>query len=125
MTENQREEIIKDMKDGYFNVYDGSTMDDLFEQIEREHKEVQQYRIIGTVEEFKKLKEKNTPKKPIHDGCYDSNGTFHVWNGINGVPYDLCPNCKTNLCTDGAFRRNQKKIKYCEECGQALNFEER
>ena len=42
--------------------------------------------------------EKQIPKKPVHDGCFDSEGMWHEWNGINGRPYDLCPNCNTNLC---------------------------
>lgn len=85
--------------------------------------ELQQYRAIGTVEEFKVLKEKNEPKKPAQEGCYDSKGVWHTWNGINGVPYDLCPNCDANLCTDGMFGRNKKTMNYCERFGQKLDWE--
>lgn len=41
-------------------------------------------------------------------------------NGIDGVPYDLCPNCGSNLCTSGFLAR--KKMKYCEDCGQRLDW---
>lgn len=80
------------------------------------------YLSVGTVEEFKVLKEKNEPKKPVHQGCYDKDGMWHEWNGINSVPYDLCPNCGINLCTDGRFGRDKSKMKYCENCGQKLDW---
>lgn len=35
---------------------------EIFEMIEKEHKEIKQYREIGTIEEFKALKEKAEPK---------------------------------------------------------------
>ena len=66
---------------------------------------------------------KQIPKKPKHKGCYDNEGVWHTWNGINGVPYDLCPNCEINLCTDGYFGRDKKTMKYCENCGQKLDWE--
>lgn len=45
------------------------------------------------------------------------------WVGIDGVPYDLCPSCKTNLCTTGIFPR--KKENYCSGCGQKLDWDEK
>ena len=87
-------------------------------------KELERYRAIGTVEEFKALKEKNEPKKPNKSGVTDSNGVFHAINGINGVPYDLCPNCEINLCTDGMFGGNRDGMKYCKNCGQKLDWRE-
>lgn len=27
---------------------------------------------------------KQIPKKPVHDGCFDSEGMWHEWNGVNG-----------------------------------------
>ena len=66
--------------------------------------------------------EKQIPKKITHPGCYDNEGVWHTWNGIDGVPYDLCPNCETNLCTDGVFGRDKKRMKYCENCGQKLDW---
>ena len=66
--------------------------------------------------------EKQIPKKVKQSGVLDSKGKFHPINGINGVPYDLCPNCEINLCTDGVLGRNKKNMKYCENCGQRLSW---
>ena len=59
--------------------------------------EIQQYRAIGTVEEFKALKEKNEPKKPI----------------IHGLGQRYCPVCKCG----GADHF------YCPNCGQKLDWQ--
>ena len=56
--------------------------------------------------------EKQIPKEIYHQ----------KWNGIDGVPYDLCPTCENNLCTTGVFARN--KMNYCEKCGQKLCWNE-
>ena len=61
--------------------------------------EVQQYREIGTIEEFKALKEKNEPKELAEHNFQDE------------VHHYLCPACRSIVsCTQN----------YCEECGQAL-----
>lgn len=65
--------------------------------------------------------EKQIPKKPVHDGCFDSKGIWHEWKGVNGRPYDLCPNCNTNLCCEMPY---DNKPKYCKHCGQRLDFKE-
>ena len=75
-------------------------------------KEIQQYREIGTVEECREAVGKQKPNKIYHK----------KWNGIDGVPYDLCPTCKNNLCTTGMFAR--RKMNYCEKCGQKLCWDE-
>ena len=77
-----------------------------------ETKELRKYRKIGTVEECREAVEKQKPKKIYHQ----------KWNGIDGVPYDLCPTCENNLCTTGVFARN--KMNYCEKCGQKLCWNE-
>lgn len=56
MTESEREEILKDIKEGYIDDWDNLTIDELFKEIEKEHKEIQQFRAIGTVEDFKALR---------------------------------------------------------------------
>lgn len=66
--------------------------------------------------------EKQIPKKPVHDGCFDSDGMWHEWNGINGRPYDLCPNCNTNLCCEMNY---DNKPKYCKHCGQKLDWSDK
>ena len=63
--------------------------------------------------------EKQIPKKPVHDGCFDSEGIWHEWNGVNRRPYDLCPKCNTNLCCEMPY---DNKPKYCKHCGQKLDW---
>ena len=63
--------------------------------------------------------EKQIPKKPIRDGCFDSEGMWHEWNGVNGRPYDLCPNCNTNLCCEMPC---DSKPNYCSKCGCRLDW---
>lgn len=81
--------------------------------------EIQRYRAIGTVEECREAKEKRMAKKPQHHGCYDNNGVWHEWNGIQGRPYELCPSCKINLCCEIPY---DKKPKYYDNCGQKLDW---
>lgn len=66
---------------------------------------------------------KQIPQKIFHQG-YEYEGQMIYPVGINGVLYDLCPNCKTNLCTDGFLGRDKKRMKYCENCGQKLDWSE-
>ena len=63
--------------------------------------------------------EKQIPKKPVHDGCLDSEGVWHEWKGVNGRPYDLCPNCNTNLCCEMPYGNNPN---YCSKCGCRLDW---
>lgn len=65
------------------------------------YEELLKYRAIGTVEEFKALKEKNEPKKPIEET--DNYGYIEYY----------CPNCEAHLFFD-------EEQKFCNECGQAL-----
>ena len=81
--------------------------------------EVRQYRAIGTSEECRAAVEKQTAKRALHQGCYDKNGEWHGWNGINGKPYELCPNCRANLCCETPL---DIKPKYCKNCGQKLDW---
>lgn len=81
--------------------------------------EVQQYRTIGTPEECHAAVEKQTAKRALHQGCYDKNGEWHEWNGINGKPYELCPSCRANLCCEMPL---DIKPKYCPSCGQKLDW---
>ena len=63
--------------------------------------EIQQYRAIGTVEEFKALKEKNEPKKTLY----------------NGANWYKCPNgCEVH-------KKAFEKDWYCPKCGQRLDWQ--
>lgn len=80
---------------------------------------IEEYRTIGTPEECRVAVEKQTAKRALHQGCYDKNGEWHDWNGINGKPYELCPNCRANLCCETPL---DIKPKYCKNCGQKLDW---
>ena len=69
---------------------------------------LEQYEAIGTIEEFKALKEKDTPKKPI----------IKEWCPA------ICPNCKQNLSEsrgDG-YWVHYTSLERCD-CGQKLDWE--
>ncbi|MCI9190535.1 MAG: hypothetical protein HFH84_13180 [Lachnospiraceae bacterium] len=63
---------------------------------------LEEYIAIGTVEECREARERQIPKKPIHDGLY------------------ACPNCHT-LMLQGTF---EARGKCCKECGQVLDWSE-
>lgn len=69
--------------------------------------ENQQYRAIGTPEEYKIAVEKQRPKKPINPD--DDYGTFK------------CPNCNGLIFTEDRFETH----KYCLLCGQALDWSDK
>lgn len=71
--------------------------------------EIQQYRAIGTVSEFRELMEKATAKKPIFKFEYDDGTMF----------YD-CPVCGAYVLHVGV----QSKGEYCSHCGTALDWSE-
>lgn len=66
-----------------------------------------------------KALEKQIPKKIAHQE-YKHEGKIIRINGIDGAPYDLCPSCNTNLCTEGKFAK--RKTNYCPDCGQRLDW---
>lgn len=70
--------------------------------------EIQQYRAIGTVEEFKDLKEKNELKKPDYegDGYYCGQIVLDTW---------ICPNCEKHYEVD------YDNYDYCPNCGQHID----
>ncbi len=80
------------------NGVDGKAFEDLEIAIQA-LKEIREYRELGTVEELKALKEKNTPMELAEHNFKDE---VHLY---------LCPSCRNIV----SFNQN-----YCEECGQAL-----
>lgn len=94
---NEIERVIAILKDYYKTVSMCLTSDDC-----EEHNKAIDLAINAL--------EKQIPKKIYH----------RQWVGIDGVPYDLCPTCRTNLCTDGIFPN--KKENYCGNCGQKLDW---
>jgi hypothetical protein len=85
MTENEAISVLK-MIEAH-----GSLSSKAREMSIQSLEEIQQYRAIGTVEEFKALKEKNEPKKPIEIKC----GCYGITkNGRKGyLIKNKCPNC--------------------------------
>lgn len=80
---------------------DGKAYEDM-EMAIKALEEIQQYRAIGAVEECREARERQIPKKPIHDGLY------------------ACPNCHT-IMLQGTF---EARGKCCKECGQVLDWSE-
>ena len=105
MTENEIKESKEWLQD-FIRMF-GCNFDDLearsFNEIVAYLEELQAYRAIGTIDEFKTLKEKNEPKKveyaPTDDTCLYSEY--------------VCPNCYIRL--------PNFKQEYCK-CGQKLDF---
>lgn len=96
MTENEAIKYLEFHKKGLHDTgYNAECVNFAIKALE----EIQAYRAIGTVEEFKALKEKNTPMELAEHNFQDE------------VHHYLCPSCRNIVSC------NQN---YCEECGQAL-----
>ena len=103
MTENEKViSVLKHMKNLVtVRTFEEEALEKAIQALE----EVQQYRAIGTVEEFNALKEKNVAKKIVSRG-----------QGHEADCY--CPNCNAFLGNDQDWCFNQTN--HCSECGQAL-----
>lgn len=78
-------------------------------------KRLGEYEEIGTVEEFKALKEKAEPKKPLLRLCGDCQRGC-----VNCDRYeDKCP-----TCNGGLYVESGKPHEYCPHCGQKLDWGE-
>ena len=107
MTENEeRMEELKNALIELVSVSEDNCRSEDFERLDNAGAEIMgcldelnSYRAIGTIEEFKALKEKNTPMELAEHNFQDE------------VHHYLCPSCRSIVsCTQN----------YCEECGQAL-----
>ncbi len=67
--------------------------------------ELQQYREIGTLDEYREAREKQRAKKPIED----------KHNGIRYTEIYRCPVCDNSFSGRGY-------AKYCYHCGQKLDW---
>ena len=68
--------------------------------------EREQYKTIGTIDEFKALKEKATPKEPII-----------IDNRLDEVEWK-CPVCGLNVIEEPPYQE------YCQRCGNKLDWSE-
>lgn len=75
----------------------------------------------GSIEEIPEWKGKQAAMRPRQSGCTDANGVFHPINGIDGVPYDICPRCE-KIIVNHSFGKRRNFPKYCENCGQKLDW---
>ena len=105
MTESEALEILtrddEEMRKGFFCINDFFAIEVAKKVLE----EIQQYRAIGTVSEFRELKEKATAKKPKLDGYYTDTELFE------------CPSC-------GRIQKILYQGFHCKECGQKLDWSE-
>ena len=67
-----------------------------------------EYQQIGTIDEFKALKEKNEPKEPDYqgDGCWGGHVVIDTW---------ICPSCGKHYEVD------YDDYDYCPNCGQHID----
>ena len=72
--------------------------------LEKALEEIKQYRAIGTIEEFKALKEKSVAKKPLHQGFVFA-----------------CPCCNDKATIGSVFLRPNQK--YCIDCGTEFDWQ--
>jgi hypothetical protein len=89
MTENRAIELLEYIrKTGNGEApYVGCAQEIAIDMAIKALEEIQQYRAIGTIEEFKDLKEKSAPKKPIYSN-FDENEVGDI------IPYKaVCPIC--------------------------------
>lgn len=75
--------------------------------------EIQKYRAIGTVEEFREAREGETPKKPIMKPFYED----------MEEEYLCCPACG-DILTDRIPVDNKDFYFHCLNCGQKLDWRE-
>ena len=104
MTENEAVEVLKDEHSYGYELNKACLI------AIKALKEIQQYRAIGTIEEFKDLKEKSVEKKPH---------SISIANDIGNSMVE-CPICHARSDYD------VKSIKrgYCWKCGQKLDWSE-
>lgn len=81
------------------------------EYIEELEAEIQQYRAISTVEEFRAAVEKEAAKKPDYegDGYSDGHLVYDTW---------ICPCCGKHYEVD------YDDYDFCPECGQCIDWSE-
>lgn len=113
MTENEAlklmESLVIDPKCELVKTLDfKATVIKALEEIQQHREKVQAFEAIGTIEEFKALKEKNEPKKPILNN--PKIDEFYVKEA------KLCPSCHSYI--------NNYSGDYCRDCGQRIDWSE-
>ena len=88
---------------------------DLMTILNSDSEELKQYKEVGTVEEFKALKEKNEPKKILYR------------KQSYGTPW-LCPYCEADQIKVEFFSEDgsepKEKYTFCWQCGTRIDWSE-
>ncbi len=113
MTENECIERLKifpewNRDDCWLNTDD---MEDLVNSCVKALEEIQQYRAIGTVEECREARERQSGKKPIMKSFYED----------MEEEYLCCPACG-DILTDRIPMDNKDFYFHCLNCGQKLDW---
>lgn len=91
-------------------------------------KEIQQYREIGTVEEFRKAVDRNNSKRPVWKNgrsiIFKDYADGHGEAEENKWADWVCPECGWFVGEQYLPRQhNQSKCNFCPKCGQAIRWE--
>lgn len=111
MAENEAIKIINDKYETFFALSTTNVFDIAMATAIKTLEEIQQYKAIGTLEEFKALKEKNTPYKPKeyedrYYACKCDNILLPKWRKY---PTELMP--------------KSEGLPHCMACGQKLDWQ--
>ncbi len=110
MTENEAINYLRQIDPKHIECVELIDMKEVWENIpkavsvaEKALREIQQYRAIGTVEEYREAREMQRAKKPILSAPCKS------------INYYLCPNCNKILNINKPF---------CCDCGSGIDWSE-
>ena len=89
----------------------GKFVCDILNTYDRQMQQLKEYQVLGTVEELKEAKEKQTPKIPNieGDGYADGHLVYDTW---------ICPNCEEH------YEIDYDDYDCCPKCGQAIDKSE-
>lgn len=93
------------------NMFKWDVLRHLRDFAEMYEEEVQQYRALGNIEELRRAKEKQIPKKPIMKPYFDD----------MEEEYLCCPTCG-EILTDRIPMDNKDFYFHCLNCGQKLDW---
>lgn len=77
--------------------------------------ELQEYKKLGSLEEIREAAEKQKPKRPM-------SGVEKSWGHEKEA--HICPVCDYYLPQTYFIGEGNKKITYCDNCGQAIDWSE-
>ena len=130
MTNIEAIEIIQKEK-AYMDNHAGRAQSEAFQMAINALEENEQYKALGTVEELRLAKEKQIAKKPIlkHDVSVmhiNRGNQPHEWKRLESDNWH-CPECDSFVGERVYVLskvHDQRKKKYCDNCGQKIDFGE-